>query len=159
MADINTLTGFFEVFRLPIIMSLIGGLIGHFVKNGIVELPKIVIEYDEEHIVLSRNRLLSWLQRIYHFIIFILGYRQKSNETKRVFFDLGFLGDLLIAIGTGIVAKTALGLAETDNDFAVISSSLLAGFAGLSYLKGKANEELSKTVPEEVIGSDDSTPQ
>ncbi|WP_239617658.1 hypothetical protein [Cohnella mopanensis] len=155
MADMTTISGFIEVFRLPVIMSLIGGLIGHFVKNGTVELPKIVIEYEVNEIELSHNRLLAWFQRIYRFIFFILGYRKKSNETKRVFFDLGFLGDLLIAIGTGVLAKTALALAETDNDFAVISSALLAGYAGLSYLKGKANEELSKTVPEEVVGKDE----
>jgi hypothetical protein len=88
--------------------------------------------------------------------LFLLGYRGKSNATDRIFIDLGFLEDLLIAIGTGILAKTALALAETDNNFAVISSSLLAGYAGLSYLKGKANDELSQTVPEEVAGGEGS---
>ncbi len=159
MADVTTISGFMEVFRLPIIMSLIGGLIGHFVKNGTVELPKLVIEFDVEEMVFSQNRLLLWLQMSYHFIFFILGYRRKNNATKRVFFDLGFLGDLLIAIGTGILAKTALALAETDNDFAVISSALLAGYAGLSYLKGKANAELSETVLVEVPGRDGSENQ
>lgn len=159
MADVTTFSGFMEVFRLPIMMSLLGGLIGHFVKNGTVELPKLVIEFDDEETILLPNRFLLWFRRFFHFIFFILGFRRKSNATKRVFFDLGFLGDLLIAIGTGILAKTALGLAETDNDFAVISSSLLAGYAGLSYLKGKANEELSGTVPEEVFGGESSENQ
>ncbi|WP_373232038.1 hypothetical protein [Cohnella sp.] len=159
MADITTIPGFMEVFRLPIIMSLIGGLIGHFVKNGTIELPKVVIEFEDEEVDFPKNRLLLRLRRSYHYIFFILGYRRKSNASRRVFFDLGFLGDLLIAIGTGILAKTALALAETDNDFAVISSALLAGYAGLSYLKGKANEELSATVLEEVTDQDESENQ
>jgi len=49
--------------------------------------------------------------------------------------ELGFLGDLLVGIGTGILAKTALALTNTSNDFSVVSASLLAGFAGLSYIQ------------------------
>jgi len=150
MNEITSLQVFIQVFGLSISMSLIGGLIGHFVKNGIVELPRFVIEYTEENTVFSTNRFVRAFQRVYVFVLFMIGYRNEDNAKKRIFFDLGFLGDLLIAIGTGIVSKTALALANTDNDFAVISSSLLAGYAGLAYLKTKQNKEIAETVIEEI---------
>lgn len=148
--EIENVQQFIQVFGLPISMSFIGGLIGHFVKNGIVEMPKLVIEYDEEGLKLSPNWLLKWIQRIYYFIIFVIGLRDQHNAKKKIFFDLGFLGDLLIAIGTGILAKTALAMASTDDPYAVVSTSLLAGYAGLSYLKGKQNKELADLFPEEL---------
>ncbi|MGM0884064.1 MAG: hypothetical protein ACQEXQ_23885 [Bacillota bacterium] len=155
---ISTFNEFIQVFGLPISMSLIGGLIGHFVKNGIVELPKLVIEYDEEGLTLSSNWFVKWIQRLYYFLIFVIGFRNHNNAKKKIFFDLGFLGDLLIAIGTGILAKTALAMANTSDNFAVISSSLLAGYAGLSYLKGKQNKELADLFPEEMEDQNPRTP-
>lgn len=155
---ISTFNEFIQVFGLPISMSLIGGLIGHFVKNGIVELPKLVIEYDEEGLTLSSNWFIKWIQRLYYFLIFVIGFRDHKNAKKKIFFDLGFLGDLLIAIGTGILAKTALAMANTSDDFAIISSSLLAGYAGLSYLKGKQNKELADLFPEEMEDQNPRTP-
>lgn len=155
---ISTFNEFIQVFGLPISMSLIGGLIGHFVKNGIVELPKLVIEYDEEGLTLSSNWFVKWIQRLYYFLIFVIGFRNHNNAKKKIFFDLGFLGDLLIAIGTGILAKTALAMANTSDNFAVISSSLLAGYAGLSYLKGKQNKELADLFPEEMDDQNPRTP-
>jgi hypothetical protein len=153
---ISNIEQFIAVFGLPISMSFIGGLIGHFVKNGIVEMPKLVIEYDEDGLALSSNRFVKWGQRIYYFVIFAIGLRDQRNVKKRIFFDLGFVGDLLIAIGTGILAKTALAMANTSDNFAVISSSLLAGYAGLSYLKSKQNRELADLFPEEL---DEQNPQ
>ncbi|MOA50098.1 hypothetical protein D3C78_1730730 [compost metagenome] len=41
-------------------------------------------------------------------------------------------------------------MANTEDSFAVVSSSLLAGYAGLAYLKGKQNKELAELVPEEM---------
>lgn len=77
---------------------------------------------------------------------------------KEDLFDLGFLGDLLIAIGTGILAKTALSMANTTDNFAVVSSSLLAGYAGLSYLKSKQNKEFADLFPEEMDDPNPRTP-
>ncbi|WP_424766878.1 hypothetical protein [Paenibacillus sp. sgz302251] len=148
---ISTVHEFLDVFGLAISMSLIGGLIGHFAKNGIVEMPKLVIEYDEEGLKLSTNWLIRWVQRLYYFLIFVIGFRDHHNAKKKIFFDLGFLGDLLIAIGTGILAKTALAMANTTDNFAVVSSALLAGYAGLAYMKGKQNKELSDLFPEEWV--------
>lgn len=155
---ISSFQAFIEVFGLSISMSLIGGLIGHFVKHGIIELPKLVIEYDEDGLTLSSNWFIKWIQRLYYFIIFIIGFRDHSNAMKKIFFDLGFLGDLLIAIGTGILAKTALSMANTTDNFAVVSSSLLAGYAGLSYLKGKQNKEFADLFPEEMDEPNPRTP-
>ncbi len=153
---ITNIQQFISVFGLPISMSFIGGLIGHFVKNGIVEMPKLVIEYEEDGLPLSSNRLVKGIQRVYYFSIFVVGLRDQRNAKSKIFFDLGFLGDLLIAIGTGILAKTALAMANTSDNFAVISSSLLAGYAGLSYLKSKQNRELADLFPEEM---DEQNPQ
>lgn len=155
MEQISTVAEFMHWFGLPIAMSLIGGLIGHFVKNGIIELPKVVIEYSEEPKTLSSNGVLRFLQRTGRFLLFLLGYRNERNASAKVFFDLGFLGDLLIAIGTGILAKTALALANTDSPYAVISSSLLAGYAGLSYLKSKQEKEITSTVLETLEESEE----
>lgn len=153
---ISSFQAFIQVFGLSISMSLVGGLIGHFVKNGIIEMPKLVIEYDEEELTLSSNWFMKWFQRLYYFVIFVIGFRNHSNAKKKIFFDLGFLGDLLIAIGTGILAKTALSMADTTDNFAVVSSSLLAGYAGLSYLKGKQNKEFAELFLEEI---DDPNPR
>ncbi|MEV5028918.1 hypothetical protein [Paenibacillus sp. LPE1-1-1.1] len=155
---ISSFQAFIQVFGLSISMSLVGGLIGHFVKNGIIELPKLVIEYDEDGIALSSNWLIKWIQRSYYFAIFVIGFRNHSNAKKKIFFDLGFLGDLLIAIGTGILAKTALSMANTTDNFAVVSSSLLAGYAGLSYLKSKQNKEFADLFPEEMDDPNPRTP-
>ncbi|MFS0724852.1 hypothetical protein [Paenibacillus sp. 1P07SE] len=148
MEQITSVQQFITWFGLPIAMSLIGGLIGHFVKNGIIELPKFVIEYTEDPQSWPASRLLRSLYRTGSFLLFLIGYRNRANATDKVFFDLGFLGDLLIAVGTGILAKTALALANTDSPYAVISSSLLAGYAGLSYLKSKQHKEIADTVIE-----------
>lgn len=148
--NITNVSQFIDVFGLPVSMSLIGGLIGHFVKNGIVELPKLVIEYDEEGLNFSSNWFVKWFQRLYYFLIFVIGIRDHRNAKKKIFFDLGFFGDLLIAIGTGILAKAALEMANTTDNFTVVSSSLLAGYAGLSYLKGKQNKEFADLFPEEM---------
>lgn len=150
MDEIQSFNDFLAVFGLPVSMSLIGGLIGHFVKNGIIELPKFVIEYDEEGQTFSSNRFVKGLQRLYRFLFFMIGYRNGAGAKKIIFFDLGFLGDLLIAIGTGILAKCALAMSNTDNQFAVISSALLAGYAGLSYLKAKQSKEIADTVIEQL---------
>ncbi|GBF76762.1 hypothetical protein PA598K_05249 [Paenibacillus sp. 598K] len=150
MEQISTVSEFMHWFGLPVAMSLIGGLIGHFVKNGIIELPKVVIEYTEDPETMSSNWALRVLQRTGRFLLFLLGYRNERNASAKVFFDLGILGDLLIAIGTGILAKTALAMANTDSPYAVISSSLLAGYAGLSYLKAKQDKEIASTVIESL---------
>gem|GEM_PF-1963954 len=157
MEQITTVSEFMHWFGLPIAMSLIGGLIGHFVKNGIIELPKVVIEYTEDAETISSNWALRVLQRTGRFLLFLLGYRNERNASAKVFFDLGFLGDLLIAIGTGILARTALAMANTDNPYAVISSSLLAGYAGLSYLKSKQEKEITSTVLETMEESEEGT--
>lgn len=159
MTDATTLSELWLEFRLPILMSLLGGMIGHFVKNGIIELPKFIIEYHGDAGAPSSNRFWSFIRRSWLFLIFLLGYRGKRNAGERIYFDLGFLGDLLIATGTGILAKTALAIADTDNPYAVISSALLAGYAGLSYLRGKANDDLSKTVPKELTDATGSSPR
>ncbi|NIK77190.1 hypothetical protein FHS15_002315 [Paenibacillus castaneae] len=156
--NITTVREFMDVFGLPVSMSLVGGLISHFVKNGIIELPKLVIEYNEEGLDLSRNWFVKWIQRIYYFIIFVIGLRNHGNAKQKIFFDLGFLGDLLIAIGTGILAKAALSMANTSDNFAIVSSSLLAGYAGLSYLKGKQNKEFADLFPEEIDDQNPRTP-
>jgi hypothetical protein len=43
--SLNSWKDFWEVFRLPIIMSLIGVVIGHYRTNGVIQLPIIVMKY------------------------------------------------------------------------------------------------------------------
>lgn len=154
MTVIHTLQDFIEAFGLAIGMSLIGGLIGHFVKNGIIELPRIVIEYRGAGVRGSDGSLqrIRWWRRLCQQAVFSLGIRNRRNAADRIYFDLGFAGDLLIAVGTGILAKTALALVNTDDPYAVISTSLLAGYAGLSYMKGKMSKEMADMVIQEMPG-------
>lgn len=144
--DVNTISGFVDTFRLPIIMSLIGAMIGHFAHNGVIQFPIFVILYKKGNFLESCSWYLKPIRFIYlcfHFMIFIFGFRFTDVSTDRgIYIEMGFLGDLLIGIGTGILAKTALTLVDTKNDFAIISSSLLAGFAGLSYIKNRMKNEL-----------------
>lgn len=146
--DTNTFSGFVDTFRLPIIMSLIGALIGHFAHNGVLQFPTIVIMYKKGNYLEGCKWYLKPIRVTYlcfHFFIFSLGIRFSEISTDRgIYIEMGFLGDLLIGIGTGILAKTTLSLVDTKNDFAVISASLLAGFAGLSYFKDKMKNELDQ---------------
>lgn len=146
--DINTFSGFMDTFQLPIIMSLIGALIGHFAQNGVLQFPTIVILYKKGNFLEGCKWYLKPIRAVYlcfHFLIFSLGLRFSEMSTDRgIYIEMGFLGDLLIGIGTGILAKTALSLVDTKNEFAVISSSLLAGYAGLSYFKARMEKEMNQ---------------
>lgn len=143
--DINTLSGFISTYRLPVLMSLTGALIGHFSHYDSIQFPMILILYKKGNFL--ENCAWYWMPiRIIYlcldFLIFILGLRFKETDANiGIYIEMGFLGDLLVGIGTGILAKTALALSDVNNDFAVVSSSLLAGFVGLSYITSKLEKK------------------
>lgn len=137
--DLNTWSGFWETFRLPIAMSLIGAVIGHYRKNGVIQMPIVSISYSRgPHFADLKGffRTFRVLYLIVDFIVYIFGLRWDSNRPRdAVWVDLGFLGDMLVGVGTGIIAKAGMTVTNTNNTYSVVSASLLAGFAGLSYVQ------------------------
>lgn len=144
--SINSFATFWEVFKLPIFTSLIGAVIGHYKKNGVIQFPIIYFPYEQnDYVKNSRGlkKISAFLYTIFDFTIFVTGIRTKNgNEKDGIIIDLGFVGDLLIGVGAGILAKSALSLSHTQNEFAIITTSLLAGCAGLSYIKSKQIDHL-----------------
>ncbi|UQD52322.1 hypothetical protein C0971_10090 [Bacillus methanolicus] len=133
---INSISTFWDAFKLPVSMSLIGAIIGHYRKNGVIQWPIFSISYEPGPYFTNLKGWAYPLRVLYLFIDFILYVIGIHIGKKRepVSFDLGFFGDLLIGIGAGILAKVVIELGDIKNEFALISSSLLAGFAGMSYM-------------------------
>lgn len=150
--DLSSWEDFWDSFHLPIYMSLIGAVIGHYRKNGVIHMPIIVITFEPGPVLRGCKWYvlpLRWLYVLFDFLIFMCGLRlHRSQEKLGVWADLGFIGDLLVGVGTGIIAKCGLAIMESPSDFAVISTSLLAGFAGLSYLQRKKDEDFGEQVVE-----------
>jgi hypothetical protein len=149
--DITSWSGFISEFKLPVSMSLIGAMIGHFRKNGVINMPTVSISYVPGPVLENPQGFWQHIGRglylIVDCILYLFGVHIKRSgsrdiqERYGVYIDLGFFGDLLVGIGTGILAKTALEMADVNNDFALVSGSLLAGFAGMSYIIRKQETE------------------
>ncbi|WP_261133799.1 hypothetical protein [Bacillus sp. Marseille-Q3570] len=147
--NITTFKEFWVQFNLPIIMGLIGAVIGHYRNHGVIQLPTISIPYRipiqlKGWYNITKFPLHIIILIVIDFICFIIGLRIWKRDTddeeildETIMIDLGFLGDMLIGVAAGILAKTAIELADVQSQFALISTSLLAGFAGLSYLKSQ----------------------
>lgn len=167
--DINSLSAFWNAFKLPIVMSLIGAIIGHYRKNGVIQWPIFSIPYQPGPFLKDASGFGFFCRCVYlpiDFVLYIIGIHI-GEKRKAVSFDLGFFGDLLIGVGTGILAKVAIELADVENDFALASASLLAGFAGMSYIlnlqktdesdwEDETEERLEQT---EVQSDSDTDPQ
>lgn len=137
--DISTWGSFWVTFRLPVAMSLLGAVIGHYRKNGVIQFPIVSISYQRgPHLADLKSwfRPLRWVYLFIDFITYVIGLRwDKGRPREAVLIDLGFLGDMLVGVGTGILAKTGLSATNTTSVWATVSTSLLAGFAGLSYIQ------------------------
>lgn len=145
---------FWGTFRLSILISLLGALIGHYSKNGVIQFPLFVIPYERsQFLIRCINYPLKWGNMfrtilVYIFLLpidvlfFILGLRAEMHGDKRVYLELGLLGDILIGIGTGILAKTAVEMAGSSNLYAEVSAAFIAGFAGLSYIRERQRKDL-----------------
>lgn len=139
----NELHVFWDTFKLSISVSLLGALIGHYSKNGVVQLPMFVIPFERSAFIKQLPLVLRWPLTALDFIRFIVGFRSNEEQAnRRTYFELGFLGDILIGIGTGILAKTAVQLSEMQNIYAEISAAFIAGFAGLSYIRERQRKDL-----------------
>jgi hypothetical protein len=154
MEPIVSWTDFWETFRLSISISLLGALIGHYSKNGVIQFPLFVIPYERsEWFTRCLEYPLRWgniLRKIVVYlllgpvdvVLFILGFRGEQLGSKRGYLELGLLGDILIGIGTGVLAKTAVEMAGSHNLFAEVSAAFIAGFAGLSYIRERQRKDL-----------------
>jgi hypothetical protein len=159
IADLTQWSIFWGTFRLPILVSLLGALIGHYSKNGVIQLPLFVILYSKSYWVQNISDKIPWLLIklialpvfiIIDFLSFLMGVRFDEEQSgKRIYLELGFLGDILIGIGTGILAKTAIELANTENIYAEVSTAFIAGFLGLSYIKERQRRDLGIDKPED----------
>lgn len=68
--------------------------------------------------------------------MFLIGARFKRNiEAGAITLELGFLGDLLVGIGTGTLAYCAVVTSGVTNVPAIVTGSLLAGYGGFTYLQ------------------------
>lgn len=147
-------TNFWETFRLSILISLLGALIGHYSKNGVIQFPLFVIPYERSQFLIKcTNYPLKWgkmFRTVFVYLIllpldvllFIIGLRSETHGDRRVYLELGLLGDILIGVGTGVLAKTAVEMAGSSNLYAEVSAAFIAGFAGLSYIRERQRKDL-----------------
>jgi len=146
--DLTSWHGFWVTFKLPIAMSLIGAVIGHYRKNGVIQMPIFSIKYKRgPHFKNMPNWLIPirWMYYLVDLVTYVIGLRWDSERPREaIWIDLGFLGDMLVGVGTGILAKTALAITNNTNPYLVISTSLLAGFAGLSYILSRQSSDMAK---------------
>ncbi|WP_052728507.1 hypothetical protein [Domibacillus tundrae] len=157
--DLTQWNNFWHMFRLPIMVSLLGALIGHYAKNGVIQLPIFLIPYSKSNWVKNNSaKMWKWASIIISpvlvvidFLGFLIGIRFDENQAdKRIYVELGFFGDILIGIGTGILAKTAIELTDTKNIYAEISTAFIAGFLGLSYIKDRQHKDLGIHGPDDM---------
>lgn len=145
----SSLSALYLEFRVAIIASLIGAIIGHFKSNGYIQMPTVIIDYEKTNFFKADSPILlkslNWLICPFEISLFLVGIRFGNNKEKgAIFIELGFIGDMLVGIGAGILAQSALSLAETTNVYSVISTSLLAGFGGLSYIQSQQTKSLNQ---------------
>ncbi|ANS74763.1 hypothetical protein AWM70_09280 [Paenibacillus yonginensis] len=145
---------FWSTFRVSILISLLGALIGHYSKNGVIQFPLFVIPYERSSWFsqcldyplkwgnLLRKVIVYLLLGPIDLLLFVIGFRGDQYGSKRVYLELGWMGDILIGVGTGILAKTAVEMAGTNNLYAEVSAAFIAGFAGLSYIRDRQRKDL-----------------
>lgn len=172
LESIRTFADLWEAFKLPIGSSLIGALIGHYAKGGTIQFPLIYISYVRGETIERldqrlknpshrRDNWIRWLLytpfKIVLFLLSLIGIRFVEDRLNPIIIDLGFLGDILVGIGTAILAKVTLTISGTENEYALIGTSFLAGFAGLAYIREKQSKGLDESKKVEVgknVGKD-----
>ncbi|KKB35400.1 hypothetical protein [Bacillus thermotolerans] len=152
-----SLAEFWSLYKVSIFMSLLGALIAHYVRKGTVQVPFLVIPYrkgkwTKKAVSLNVRRVwyrpLSFIFTIVDFLLFIVGMRWDEEQAKRrIYFELGFLGDVLIGVGAGILSKTALQVTDIESIYAEVSAALLAGIAGLAYIRERQRKNSEPPPP------------
>jgi hypothetical protein len=157
VSSITSWADFWQTFGVSILVSLLGALIGYYAKNGVIQFPLIVIPYQKSPWLIRwldyrskwGNELRRMLVVIFctpvDLLLFIIGFRSDETDHQRVYLELGFLGNILIGIGTGVLSKAAIEIAGSQSTFAEVSAAFIAGFAGLSYIQALQQKDLGIT--------------
>ncbi|AFJ61921.1 MULTISPECIES: hypothetical protein [Bacillus amyloliquefaciens group] len=148
-------------FYIALIASLIGSLIGHFKINGVITFPVVYIYYSKN--VSFKN--CSWYEYfwkipllIIDFILFLVGFRfGRNTDSGSLTLEPGFFGDLLVGVGTGILAYAAVGASGAKGIFIVLTTSLLAGYGGFTYIQKAQGKEEDKNFKESKMPEIDIT--
>ncbi|MFC0522817.1 hypothetical protein ACFFGV_04335 [Pontibacillus salicampi] len=147
MEEVKSLMELWEAYKVAILVSLVGALIGHYKRNSCILLPIVSLDYKFKDfkklkrksystIVRSVMFVLTTLKAFVYFILFLVGVRFGDNkDTDPILFELGVLGDLIIGVGAGVIAQSTITMSGTHNQLSVVVTALLAGFAGLSYIQ------------------------
>ncbi|WP_332276161.1 hypothetical protein [Bacillus subtilis] len=131
-----------------IIMSMIGALVGHLKSNGSIQMPLLLIDYkrkkDQRNVKIYKNPL-KFSRIAIDFLLFLIGIRHGRNKNSdSLSLELGVFGDLIVGIATGSLSFAALGLSGANNTFTLITTSILAGFGGFSYIQNLQIENMNK---------------
>ncbi|MCY8944295.1 hypothetical protein [Bacillus atrophaeus] len=131
-----------------ITMSMVGAIIGHLKSNGSIQMPLLLIDYkrkkDHRNVKIFKNPL-KFLRICFDFLLFLIGIRHGMNKNSNsLSLELGVFGDLIVGIATGSLSFAALGLSGANNTFTLITTSMLAGFGGFSYIENMQIKNMNK---------------
>ncbi|KGP73366.1 hypothetical protein [Pontibacillus yanchengensis] len=154
MEDFKTLVELWEIYKVAILVSLVGALIGHYKRNSCILLPIVSIDYKFKDFKRLKRKsystfkkglmgLLITLKAFVYFVLYLVGIRFGDNkDTDPILFELGVIGDLIIGIGAGVIAQSTIIMSGAHDQLSVVVTALLAGFAGLSYIQKFQKESL-----------------
>lgn len=146
----STFTHDWESFLFSIVMSLLGALIGHLRINGSIQMPVIFITYNKTiSLKVTKKDWYTIPIRLLHFmfdiLLFLIGFRIGNNkENSAIAIELGFLGDMLVGVGTGVLAYATIGLTGSENTFSLMTTSLIAGYGGFSYIQSVQEDRFNE---------------
>jgi hypothetical protein len=137
-----------DSLRIAIYISLLGSMIGHLKANGNVQMPFILIDYKKPTFLSSRRFMqpMNIVFLIIDFVLFFLGIRTGNNkDSESVILELGFIENLIVGVGAGVLAFATMGITKTDNIFMLISTAFLAGYGGFSYIQSVSTNNFDKS--------------
>ncbi|MFB4164792.1 hypothetical protein ACE1TI_13420 [Alteribacillus sp. JSM 102045] len=146
-----TFSDLIKDFWVPVMFSLIGALIGHFKRGNMIEFPSVMIDFVVEDKRGFKGKFLIFFQ----FFLYLIGIKTGANKySESLVLYPGFFGDLLIGVGTGIVAKCAFEISGANNNFSLILTSTLAGYAGLTYIQKWESNYMTDNVGDKMKEAD-----
>lgn len=139
-----------DSFLFSIVISLLGAIIGHLRINGSIQMPVILITYKKANSLTDTKskwytNLFKLLWLPFDFLLFLIGFRVGNNkEASAIAIELGFLGDMLVGVGTGALAFAAIGLTGSENIYSLMTTALIAGYGGFSYIQSIQEDSFNK---------------